>query len=697
MGIRGNLVGTTTPRANLNQTNPKKADYVKGRESIVSIQTARIDEKTGELILNLSNGEEMNLGKAIGPAGKNGTNGKDGVGIADITFAPSEEDGGVNTITILTTDEKVYNFEVKNGEGIRDILFSPNEFNPLEQYGNIIGTSGRLLGAFKLQNGKDGDSVTVSKVTESTADGGSNVVEFSDGKTVTVKNGSKGNDGKTPVKGTDYFTETDKAEMIAEIKEQINTKDDITITYEEHPSGYFDSNIGWVSYSGINSKRTNLIPTTEGDIFTYSGYAEATTPSVEWYDANECLLGWESFGDVRTNPVSITTPDGVSYVRFYSLGYGTMSNVALVVTAVKPKDNQNTSVLVGKKIVYDGDSICIGTYGGGGYAKLIADMVGGLYENQAVGGAKLVTKDGGTSNYHSIVDNLANLPTDGDLYCFDGGVNDVWTSTPLGTYSMSDYKGAVDKTTICGALETIFRYCINNFVGKPVVFIIAHKVSNISYENYKNYHDSAIAICNKYSIPYYDAYNKSGLNGWNDVQNTAFLTGNVNGTPDGCHPNEEGYKRYYVPQLLSLFESVMPYELTNIDVDVKPEPTNILDEVGYEVGRLSTGSGELKTDRTDRYTTGYIPVNFGDTLYFKNIGMQFTDYGGHIAHYLGDKSFKSGSMFEANVFGDNYVTYHQDGSMKSLKWEYDTNVKFVRFCFVDINENSIITINEPID
>lgn len=45
------------------------------------------------------------------------------------------------------------------------------------------------------EDGKDGTSVTVSSVTESTADGGENVVTFSDGKTLTVKNGSKGSKG----------------------------------------------------------------------------------------------------------------------------------------------------------------------------------------------------------------------------------------------------------------------------------------------------------------------------------------------------------------------------------------------------------------------------------------------------------------------------------------------------------------------
>ena len=77
------------------------------------------------------------------------------------------------------------------------------------------------------KDGKDGTSVTVQSVTESTADGGENVVTFSDGKTLTVKNGSKGSKGDkgetgaagyTPQKGTDYWTPTDKAEMTAQVQ-----------------------------------------------------------------------------------------------------------------------------------------------------------------------------------------------------------------------------------------------------------------------------------------------------------------------------------------------------------------------------------------------------------------------------------------------------------------------------------------------
>ena len=74
-----------------------------------------------------------------------------------------------------------------------------------------------------------GAGLSIKSIVESTEDGGSNVITFSDGKTLTVKNGSKGEqgatgatgaqgekgaDGYTPVKGVDYWTDADKAEII---------------------------------------------------------------------------------------------------------------------------------------------------------------------------------------------------------------------------------------------------------------------------------------------------------------------------------------------------------------------------------------------------------------------------------------------------------------------------------------------------
>lgn len=51
------------------------------------------------------------------------------------------------------------------------------------------------------EDGDDGTSVTVAGVSESTEDGGSNVITFSDGKTITIRNGSKGSTGAAGEKG----------------------------------------------------------------------------------------------------------------------------------------------------------------------------------------------------------------------------------------------------------------------------------------------------------------------------------------------------------------------------------------------------------------------------------------------------------------------------------------------------------------
>ncbi len=97
-------------------------------------------------------------------------------------------------------------------------------------------------------DGAAGTSVTVKSVSESTADGGSNVVTFSDGKTITIKNGSKGStgaDGKTPVKGTDYFTNADKTEIAKQAAGLVEISD----TYVVQDTAPEDTSVLWVDTS----------------------------------------------------------------------------------------------------------------------------------------------------------------------------------------------------------------------------------------------------------------------------------------------------------------------------------------------------------------------------------------------------------------------------------------------------------------
>ena len=105
-----------------------------------------------------------------GDTGSAGKDGKDGVGIENIETSISSEDNGLNPIVITLTDGTEYTVYTKNGS-----------------------------------KGSQGTSVKVKSVATSLEDDGNNIVKFTDGSTLTIKNGSKGSQGETGASGTtDY-------------------------------------------------------------------------------------------------------------------------------------------------------------------------------------------------------------------------------------------------------------------------------------------------------------------------------------------------------------------------------------------------------------------------------------------------------------------------------------------------------------
>ena len=85
-----------------------------------------------------------------------------------------------------------------------------NGINTFVKAEGIDGASPYIMDGYWYINGKnlgvkargeDGKSVSIESITESTASGGSNVVKFSDGKTMTVNNGNDGKNGKDGAKG----------------------------------------------------------------------------------------------------------------------------------------------------------------------------------------------------------------------------------------------------------------------------------------------------------------------------------------------------------------------------------------------------------------------------------------------------------------------------------------------------------------
>lgn len=125
-----------------------------------------------------------------GEPGDKGEKGDPGTSISISRISESDADSGSNVVTF--TDGKT--LTIKNGSKGSDGA----KGDPGDQ-----GIQG--------EKGDPGTSVSVSSVSESKVDSGSNVVTFSNGQTLTIKNGSKGSDGAD---GSDYvLTSSDKAEI----------------------------------------------------------------------------------------------------------------------------------------------------------------------------------------------------------------------------------------------------------------------------------------------------------------------------------------------------------------------------------------------------------------------------------------------------------------------------------------------------
>lgn len=104
-----------------------------------------------------------------------------GAKFTDTTYSSKAAASGGTDVSLVTTGEKaIWNAKTSNTGTITGIKMN----------GVSKGTSGVVDLGTVLTGGKQS--------TTSTADGGENVYTFSDGSTITVKNGSKGNTGATP-------------------------------------------------------------------------------------------------------------------------------------------------------------------------------------------------------------------------------------------------------------------------------------------------------------------------------------------------------------------------------------------------------------------------------------------------------------------------------------------------------------------
>lgn len=166
---------------------------------------------------------------AKGDTGATGATGSRGFSILKVTSAPSAYTTATGG---FTPAYRMSLSTVKSQSKATEVLVGDTVAYNYYQYPvGYVDSSYVYLGARTSVRGSAGTSVTISSVNESTVDGGNNVVEFSDGKTLNVRNGSKGSpgaDGHTPVKGQDYFTAEDISAFIASLKNDQGFIDEVS-------------------------------------------------------------------------------------------------------------------------------------------------------------------------------------------------------------------------------------------------------------------------------------------------------------------------------------------------------------------------------------------------------------------------------------------------------------------------------------
>lgn len=238
------------------------------------------------------------------------------------------------------------------------------------------------------------------------------------------------------------------------------------------------------------------------------------------------------------------------------------------VNGIAPDENGNISLdanpLYGKKLALNGDSICYGAGLGGGYGKIIAENNNMIVSNIALTGGTIAsgTTYSGGGNRHWICRTIKNMPTDADYYIVEGACNDIALGVPIGTLS-SGYISALDDSTFYGAMESTCKQMITKFKGKKYGFIIAHQMKGgiqLSNPKYK----AIVECCEKWGVPYLDLakncvpfglFEKDWDNDLSALRNT-YTADDGTGYGDGWHPNEEGYKKYYVPKIEAWLRSL---------------------------------------------------------------------------------------------------------------------------------------------
>ena len=298
------------------------------------------------------------------------------------------------------------------------------------------------------------------------------------------------------------------------------------------------TNASWNSaFYGVNKEFIQLI--------TSPHSSSISVPETAYYI--KIVGGVNKIDEVMLTPGEILPSSYIDYNN-YSINITDTKFINDIINKTYKKINNYNNVLIGKSALYFGDSICYGEGYRGGYAKLISENNNMTYINKGVSGATITRREG----VSCILDNVLNSTETADYIILEGGTNDAGGFQEFGEIT-TGYTAVLNETTFCGAVESLLKNSLIKWHDKKICFILTTNTYRRSDQ--KHYFDTIKQICEKWSVPYLDLYTKGRLNTNIEIMKNNY-TSDWQGTPDGLHPNEQGYKLFYVDQITEFLKTI---------------------------------------------------------------------------------------------------------------------------------------------
>lgn len=383
---------------------------------------------------------------------------------------------------------------------------------------------------------------------------------------------------------------------------------------------------------------TDFIPIKNGQSIAFLGSnrGERTARFTAFYDASKKVLPQYGSDTGTRGPITATGAEiayvVLSFQRIYLDGgldlmieYGTTNSNyetfrLLPTEKVRLSDVQKTEVaglveqnsprypitpLSKKSLGNFGDSVAAGDGNAGkGYAEIIAEDYGMVVVDYAMGGATVTKSLNPTNNIVTQVDTaVADTTKSFDYILVDGRTNDL-NSTYTSTFQLGTVTAGKDTTTFAydlatfsGSLEYIFAKLRTRWPNAKILFVSVHNMGSRDVAKQKLLHDRSVEIADKWSVGLADLYSP-GLIDTTLAENLKYTNPTAEQPAgDKTHPNELGYRNFYVPVILDELLRTAPEVTLDSDVVLARDKEPTLDarldrDYGLLDGRVKQ-SGEV--------------------------------------------------------------------------------------------------------